>query len=173
MAGQTLYTTRAALDQHLSALGVDLYAGDAAEGTAGGPAGWDEAVAMAIERGSADVDYYCQRYSPVRLAAAPWVQSKALTIALWYLCGRRANERPKEVVEDYQEAVKQLTLVLEGKARVPGVPTGKGNVPSVTNQRVVLDRYPSLRTERPRSVGTAEGYRQQTDTSADGVFGGG
>ena len=146
-----------------------LYAGDLAVELRTDDVEAAAGVAQAIERASADLEMYCFRYDPVSLAANAWAKSKCLTLALWFLCGRRLNGRPDAVAEEYAEAKEQLLLVQQGKARVPNAPQGKGSVPTLTQQRVDLQRFPGLRTQRPLSTGKAEGYPQRTDPSADSI----
>ena len=148
---------------------VTLYASDLAVELRTDDAGDAEAVGQAIARASADLEAFCWRYDPAALAQSAWVASKCLTLTLWYLCGRRMNGRPDAVAEEYAEAKEQLLLVQQGKTRVPGAPLSKGAVPTVTHQRVDLQRYPALRTERPQSTGRAEGYPRRTDPSADAI----
>ena len=148
---------------------IALYASDLAVELRTDDADGAAAVAQAIARASADIDMYCFRYASQSLAANGWVTSKCITVALWFLCGRRLNSRPDAVAEEYAEAKEQLMLVQQGKAHVPGAPQGKGSVPTLTQQRVDLQRYPGLRTQRPLSTGKAEGYPQRTDPSADAI----
>ncbi len=168
MDDATAFCSAADLDAELSAAGVDLYATDDQVGGAGPEA----AVRQAIGRATADITYYCQQYSPASLAENPWARSKCLTLALWYLCGRRNNPRPAELVEEYEEAKEQLVRVLEGKARVPGAALGKGFAPTIGHQRVDLRRYPGVVVEGRRSTGRAEGYVRHLDRPADGLYGG-
>ena len=84
-------------------------------------------------------------------------------MALWFLYGKRNNPRPKTLDDDYAGVIKQLEAVQKGAAAVPGAALGKGAVPTVTGQRVDLQRYPGTVTERARSTGTASGYPRRTD----------
>lgn len=155
----TEFTTEARVNRRVSQLGVELR-------TDHDP---DVATQEAMESAAADVVFYCWRYDPAALAQSEWVAKVATDLAVYYLCTLRLNPVPKTVELMYERAVEQLTKVQDGKAVVPDAPAGRGAAPTVTNQRVVLDRYPNVRTERPRSTGTAAGYKRRTDPGAEAI----
>ena len=146
-----------------------LYVSDSAVALRTDDADTTAAVAQAISRATGDVLYYCWRYDPSSLVGIGWVTSKTITIAAWYLAGRRMNGRSDAVKEDYAEAVKQLEEVRTGAARIPGANMPKSAVPTVTNVNVNMQRFPAIRTTRPNSTGRAEGYAQHTDPTADAI----
>jgi hypothetical protein len=153
------YTTADRLAKRVSQLGVDLRADHDP----------DDATAEAIGSASADVVFFCWRYDPDALSQSDWAAKVATDLAVYYLCALRLNPVPKTVELMYERAYEQLTKVQDGKAVVPDAPAGRGGAPTVTNQRVVLDRYPNIRTERPRSTGVAKGYRRRTDPGAERI----
>ena len=151
----TAFTTAELITARVGALGVDLRTDD-------DPASLDDV----IDAASARIDFYCAAYSAASLASSRWVLEMATIIAVYYLCMRRLNEVPKAVDELYSQALLELTKVQEGKASVPGAVHARRPV-ALIQQRVVLDRYPGVRVERPRSTGTAAGYVRRTDPGAD------
>lgn len=153
------YTAEARVNRRVSQLGVELRTDHDPDGAT------QEAIASA----SADVAFYCWRYDPDALSRSDWVAKVATDLAVFHLCTLRLNPVPRAVELLYEAAIEQLTKVQDGKAPVPDAPAGRGAAPTVTNQRVVLDRYPNIRTERPRSTGTAKGYRRRTDPGAERI----
>lgn len=154
------YCTSADVALYASDLAVELRTDDASDVSA---------LAQAVGRASADIEMYCFRYDPESLALSSWVNSKCITLAVWWLCGRRLNSRPESVQQEYEEAKEQLLAVQKGLAQVPGAPMGKGSVPTLTQQRVDLQRYPGMRTQLPLSTGKAAGYIQRTDPTANAI----
>lgn len=154
------YTTAAALDARCSALGVDLRTDHAPT----------DSLEQSIEMADSQIEFYCQaRYDPAALASSRWVATAALMLATYHLCWLRLNPVPGPVAAEYERILAELTRVQDGKAVIPGIPRGKSSAPTVTNQRVVLNRYPELRVEKPRSTGTAEGYPRRVDPTADAI----
>lgn len=151
------FTTRANIETRVSALGVELRDDhDTAN-----------AVPLAIEWASSQIEFYCARYPRPSLLANRWIRSVATDLAVYYLATHRLNPSPKSAEMLYEEAIRKLELIQQGKAVVPNAPTGRDSLPTVTHQLMQLGRYPTIVTERPRSTGTAEGYRRPVDNAAD------
>lgn len=154
------FTTAARIAKRVSQVAIDLRTDHDPDGSL------DEVIADA----TAEVYFYCWRYSPASLALSEWVQSKATDVAVYFLCCLRLNDAPGSAQTLFDHAIKQLEMVQSGKVVIPGVAAGKGSAPTVTTQRVAFGRgYPYIRTERPRSTGVAEGYKRRTDESADAI----
>jgi phage gp36-like protein len=153
----TPFTTESRITKRVSQLGVDLRVEhDVA------------ALDDVIEDASAEVRWYLPQYDETALAASDWVQKKATDLAVYFLCGLRLNPVPDSAQALYDEAVKQLSKVQDGKAVIPGIARGKSAAPTVSNFRVDLQRYPGIRVERPRSTGQKDdGRRQRTDPGAE------
>lgn len=155
MANPT-YTTDEELRTFLSDLGVDLRTDHAPE----------TAVIAAIRYASGRVYFHLGAYDATALQSSDWVAYCALVLAAAHLSRNRYN--PPGLADMEAQILAELELVRSGKAVVPGVAAGKGGAPTVTNQRVTLDRYPSIRTERPRST-TGQGSVRRVDPTADAI----
>lgn len=159
MANPT-YTTEDDLRTFLSDLGVDLRTDHAPE----------TAVTAAVRFASGRVFFACgNKYDADALSHSDWVAYCALVLAAAHLSRNRYNPVGLDDLE--KQVLDQLELVRSGRALIPGIAAGRGSAPTVTNQRVVLDRYPSIRTERPRST-TGLGSPRRTDPTADAIDGG-
>lgn len=165
------YTTETRLRYRCSQLGVDLRS-DHDPNTAASSADATGAIGEAIESASADISFHCWQYSPSALSSIEWIAKIATDLAVYYLCQLRNNSPPDSVTTMYERALKWLEKIQDGKAIVPGAPAGRGAAPVVSNFRVDLNRYPAIRVERPRSSGSAEGYKRRTDPSAEVIDGG-
>jgi phage gp36-like protein len=154
-----VYTTKANITTRISQIALDLR--DDHEAVP------DAVVDHAITWASSQIDFYCARYPASSLVSNAWIQSVTTDLAVFYLASYRYNPAPASAGELYEEAKEKLQLIQQGKAVVPNAAAGRDSLPTVTHQRVDLNRYPSLVTERPRSTGEAEGYRRPVDHTAD------
>lgn len=161
MAVDYPYTTEARVLLLAGRLGVDLRLDDVAETGLD-----DDATEWAIGVGTVEVDGYCQQYAQADLAASAWVMTHADYFALRALCQRRLNDVPEALAKECERREKILMLVLQRKFPVPRV--AKSRRPVVVSGYNVDLRRPNntVRTDRSRSTGVAEGYKRPTDQTA-------
>lgn len=153
------YTDADRIGRKVSILGIDLRVDHD-----------PEALDQCITDASAEITFYCWRYNAAALAQSDWIQKAATDIAIYFLYCLRGNEPPISVKEMYEKTLENLTKVQDGKTVLSGVPLGQSGAPTVTNYRVDLDRYPSMRVERPRTTGKApQGYKRRIDPTADRI----
>lgn len=124
----------------------------------------------AIMRASAKVDQYLFRQYPdaVLLANNLWVRFRCAAIAVYYLCGRRGNNRPASVVADYKEAIEDLKEIKNGSADIPRMGRGRQAAPVASNTRVLLSPQPHVRVASISAYGlggTATAYSPAFDWS--------
>jgi hypothetical protein len=156
------FTTAEKMEALAGTLAIDLRADDNSDLLAL----YEEAIAYA----GGEVDFYCQdKYLAADLAVSQWVQNIATAFALEWFCQRRLNSVPESLAAMCDRYRLKLDLVLEGKAHIPGVPRSRRAV-VISNQTVDLQRFNNqVRTDKARSTGVVEGYRQRTDpTAVDG-----
>ena len=154
------YTDETAVTLKMGDLALDLRTDDAASGT---PAAM---VATAIDDASGTIDFYCHRVAAAELAANRWVKATATWLAVRALCERRLNDVPAAVAAECERREKQLELILQGKAAVPGASTSRRPV-TVTNYTSDLNLPNNqTRVDRARSTGVAKDYRRPIDGSA-------
>lgn len=154
----TPYCTQTDVEGRLSALGVDLRLDDASDGAA------QTALMLYVrEYAASRINFYClQKYTVAVLAANDWVRDRAIDIATWILCARRANSIPKSVQMVYDEAIEELKLVAAGQ-QIPGAPRRKASAPVLSQPRAKLFPIPNTVIERGRSTGTPENYVPRDD----------
>lgn len=153
------YTTADAVESLAGELAVELRTDDGDE---------TALLTASVDYASGRIDFYCSgRYSGTELAANRWIAGVTAIIALRWLCLRRLNDVPGSIQAEYEERIKELELIREGKAAVPNAAASRRPV-VVTNQRVDLRRpNQQVRTDRTRSTGVAKDYRRRTDPGAE------
>lgn len=171
-ASTNQYTTAARLAARVSQPGVDLRTDHDPNEADDGVSPATGALYEAIDSASADIEMYCWAYSPATLLLSRVVGNLATDLAELRLYELRGDTPPSAVQKKADRALEYLQKVMDNKARIPDAAMGKGAAPVLSNFRVDLGRYPGVRVERPRSTGTAEGYRRRTDPGADAVDGG-
>jgi phage gp36-like protein len=132
-------------------------------------------VGDCIEEASAEIDAMLTgRYPTAQLALNRWVKFCCRSIACSFLCIRRSQDVPGSIAADCERYREQLKLFASGAVKLPGVPSIPGG-PSVSNQSYDNNRYPALRTERPRSTPRDRLPTRRIDPNADSLtgFGGG
>ena len=150
----TAYCTVDDLRNRLSAVGVSLRADDTPPTTLGD----------VISRASSKINQYClPRYTAINLAASDWTNEVATTLAVFYLCTRRANPPPQSAAFDYKEAIEDLKLVRRGQLNVPDVAMRRAAAPVLSNVHIQLHPVPHTRVEKVRSTGTVTDYPQKVD----------
>lgn len=153
-----LYTTEAALALKLGQVGVDLRSDDD-----------PTALADVIDEASATVDgHLLSKYTAAALAANREVGHACRAIACMYLCERRGEPPPASVENAYKRYLEWLKAVAAGTVVLPGA-ARVASGPIVSNQRVALDRYPSLVVLRPQSTRPAQASPRRTDPDADAI----
>lgn len=152
-------TTGDTIALRLSQLGLDLRTDDA---PADAP---DDCAAEA----SAWVRLFLgSRFTEADLAANAWVGYAARAFGVYYVCLRRNEPIPSSVQQERDEYQKTLERINSGELQLPGVGQAP-SIPRVSNQSVVLDRFPSLRVSRPQSTPPAAPPTRRYDRGADGA----
>jgi hypothetical protein len=153
------YTTEGDVAALAGQFAIDLRLDDSADAAAD--------MEWGIDAGTSEADFYLQDYSQTDLAASDWVQKHATYFALRALCQRRLNDVPEALAKECERREKQLTLVLQRKARAPRIAKSRRPV-AVTNYTVDLRRFNGpVRVDKNRSTGQAKDYRRATDNSPD------
>ncbi len=152
------YTTAGRIVALAGQLAVDLRTDDGVEA---------DLEAAAIEYGTNQVDFYCQRYECADLAGSTYVQNVATFIAVMWLCQHRLNGVPKPIWKTWKEIHEpQLEMILKGSAKVPRIDTTR-RAAVVTNYHVDRRRYnDQIRVDPTRSTGVALNYLRPLDDTA-------
>lgn len=160
MAIAPAYTSEARIVRLVGQLGTDLRLDDLGDDTA--------AVQDAVDAGTAELDFYLQRYLQAEIAASEWAQLHATWFAVRFLCRRRLNDVPKSVQDECDERKKQLQLILEGKVPAPRLAHTRRPC-AVTGYTADLRRYNNqIRVDKNRSTGVAGDLPRSSDpTSPD------
>lgn len=121
----------------------------------------------AIDSGTDDTIFYLQdRYSVSLASLNTWVRKCATWFALRSLCQRRLNDVPQSVTDECTRREKQLQMILERKAVVPGLANTRRPV-AVSTYTVNLRKYNNtIETVPSKSTGIAEGYTRPIDETA-------
>lgn len=133
----------------------------------------DEAILSA----SADVAVFLSRYPLATTGTTPGLDSSTVVstwtadVAVFLLCGYRANPVPASVKERYEWVMEQLAKVQAGQATVPDLQvTGSG--PAVVNYVIAYDRWPNkLRSTLRSYPKRPDGYPSYTDRSEPDPYG--
>lgn len=150
------YTTKAEVELILSAEGED----DLVEDLSGGDQTtlWNSIL---TETDSIFNLYLCDIYDPASIASNNWVSEKAKWVAA-YLITRRRGE-PGYYAGMYEEVIKQLEMIREGKLKIPAndgsvLAMSSANMPAIANM-IYDDRSKVLpmRVDTITSVGEMSG----------------
>lgn len=160
---EATYCTLTDVYNRLSREGVDLRLDDA-------PPDVDADV---LDDAASIIEEFCRvQYAPAQLSASRWVNQRCTDIASYLLCERRGNPVPKSIERSWRQYVDndgrpgRLDLVRKGSLQIPDIPMRKEMVPRVSTMRTRLDPVgPRAVVEKYRSTGTAEGYKQRTDST--------
>lgn len=156
----TPLTTREYCNIRLSAAGVKLRTDHDPDG------GFD----FAIQRGTAQVLFYLTRYTVAQLVTSEWVKQAATEFAALALCRLRNNPVPKDLLASVEEWKAMLELIQSGRAGVPDLSPGKAQ-PQLITRKIVYGTSPSLRTVKPGTTGTPEGYTSYKDPFQPDLYG--
>ncbi|HMO86302.1 MAG TPA: hypothetical protein PKC18_15420 [Lacipirellulaceae bacterium] len=121
LASITLLCTQADVERHLSVYGVRLRLDDDGDGHVDSA----ELAAMTDARTEASETCYFylgQKYSEEMLATSNWVNRKAMILACYRICTRRANPCPDSLAEDAAKVEEELKSVADGPRLIPGLP---------------------------------------------------
>lgn len=142
----------------LSQSGIDLRVDDVPPDTLG----------EVIERASAIAFQFCgQIYSEANLAANEFFKYMVCDVATFFLCERRGNAVPAPIFRKYNFAMEMFRNVMAGSMRLTGSASKSSNVPTVTNQRVVLRPHMRTVTERKKSSDTPPAFTPQRNDPYD------
>lgn len=150
------YTTKAEVELILSADGED----DLVEDLSGGDQTtlWNSIL---TETDSIFNLYLCDLYDPASIASNNWVSEKAKWVAA-YLITRRRGE-PGYYAGMYEEVIKQLEMIREGRLKIPAndgsvLAMSSANMPAIANM-IYDDRSKVLpmRVDTITSVGEMSG----------------
>ena len=146
-------TTAEKVQVRLSTVGVNLRVDHL-------PAG---GLAECISAASCDVAFYLSRYPLATLPTSDMVANWTADVAVWHLCGYRANPIPASVQKRYEMVLEQLKLVQDGKANIPDL-NNAGSAPAIRNYAIRNDVYPSkvtiTQTSNPK---TNNGWPSNSD----------
>jgi phage gp36-like protein len=143
-----VYTTRDKIARRISQLGIDALTDDDVDSING-----------AIEDATTEVNgYMFILYDATRLAASQWIQMRATDLAVLFISSRRNNPAPQEAVRRYERALKELELYGSGARPLPDAAMRKSAAPVLSNQRVRMQPFPHVVTERSQSTGDPAGF---------------
>jgi hypothetical protein len=171
-APDILFTDQESLEDLLSKVGAELRTGDPDESEPDGIADADELRRVATARaiGTAKVMRYAQRrYDAADLAASWTVWEWATCFGAVWLCRRRGNPVPEELLEYAAECLKELEAVAAGDMAIEDVgervtdgPAWSNTVldPRYRGRQIRVQRNQSERTprERPPAVDRVSDY---------------
>jgi hypothetical protein len=122
-------------------------------------------AAAAVAYATGEVDFYAQgRYSGLDLVQ--YARNAATHFALEWLCLRRMNSVPESLAAACERYRQNLTLVAEGKLRMPGGVASRRPV-TVSTPVVDLRRFNDQnRVDTTKSTGAAKNYPRPTDPTA-------
>lgn len=120
---------------------------------------WNYAIATASD----DVLFYLQKRATAELLAGNrWARQKATILACWHFSGFAGEPHNAAFEVEKDTAIEQMTMVMDGKADIPGIVYGtednKGSVPVGSNLSVDMQRLPVIRVVRPATTGRPAGY---------------
>lgn len=152
LAQLPLYSSRMEVESIFSVMGVDVRLDDDDDGVVSppgtGPNAPDEEedrLTHAIAEATDLVNgYLAQHYSPTNLALVRRVRRWTSWIAAHILSRRRAN--PGLFCDEYERALEEMQLILEGKQILFGVPKSGQHMPMMSN--FVINR--NFRTQPQR-----------------------
>lgn len=181
----TVYTSEEEITDLLSAIGVNLRLDDDEsvsdediDNDDDNETGIDDdeqarLTVNAIRFGTAKVNLYLlARYTAEQLETSVQVHAWATTIAVYWLCGRRANPRPQTVIDDYKEAIGEMTEVKDRDLALTDIGERQSDQPTLSN--VTLDNRRTvkvIRVERPISTPNTGAIPSANDLRADLIAG--
>jgi phage gp36-like protein len=131
-----------------------------------------DVLADVILSASADVlSYLGRRYTNAQLAASEIVSTWTADVAVYHICRVRGNPVPASVQRRYDDLLKRLAQMEEGKGIIADV-SNAGTAPAVVNHSVNYDVNPSKRRltglSEPKTVA---GYPSYPDRREPPPFG--
>lgn len=152
----TLYCSRSDLESRLSTTGVSLRI-DVDPGD----------MTAILTRASVRVnEFLALLYDPANLAVSDWVKQQAISVALYYLCKRRANPVPGSIASDYEEACASMQAVKLGADTIYDIAARRAAAPVLSNVRVKLAPTPHTVVTPTRSTGKVTDYDQHQDQTS-------
>ncbi len=147
------------LQSRLSTIGVTLRVDDD-----------PSSVGQILQRATNKVFYYTEPlYDHLTILQdanlAGWTNDRAVDIAAYYICTRRANPCPQSVVDEYKEALLALEDVRLDLSQIPNVYQRHRSSPTFSNVKVDTS-YISARIRVERSISESSptiGYSQWND----------
>ena len=155
------YTSAEEMEALAGQLAIDLRSDDADDETTQG------LIDHATNYAGGRIDFFCQdRFLSTDLAQSQYVRDAATVFALQWYSLRRFNSVAESLALMVDRYIEELTLVLQKKAVIPGVPHSRRAV-VVSNQNVDLRRANNqVRVDKSRSTGVAKGYPRVVDYTA-------
>lgn len=163
-----LYTTQAAMEDLLSAEGVESRLDDDFSGAASA----EEAARIAQARNFATerVNLYVGGlYPDPSVLETSWTAHRWATfLGACHLCKRRGEPVPASLLEACAEVMEEMKAVRDGELVIPDVGQGAANWPTYTNHRNdPRFRLRQVRVQRPISEQSPVFHTQQIDYPAE------
>jgi len=145
------YAVQADVEKVLSELGVTLRIDDNANGV-----GETTNLTYALEEASEQVDFHLlQRYTASDLTASDYVTKATAAIAACLLSRRRANSVPPSLGQSCEKYEKQLKMIMDGDAELPGATLRDD--PGITTSGLNVDlTRPDMPVRRSRLRSTGD-----------------
>lgn len=134
------------VQNRLSTVGVTLRVDDDAS-----------TIGQCLSRATNKVYYYTEPlYDALEIqedaTSFGWVNDRAVDIACYYVCTRRANPCPASVMQDYKDALTQLEDIRVDQTQIPNVWQRHRSSPTFSNVKIDTSYVTAkIRVDRPTS----------------------
>lgn len=125
------YTTIERMNRRMGEDAIREYSDHDGDGVADG-----DVIDDCIEQASAEIDYFCNRYSETGLLASKLIESWATIMACYYAATTRGNPPPTSLEREYLKIMERLEGISSGSTTLPGVSMSFDFRPTMSNRQV-------------------------------------